>query len=51
MNYQKLYSTLFNAITDALEQMDRQNYGAARSLLITAQQTTEEAYISEDETP
>ncbi|MEE1534572.1 MAG: hypothetical protein U0K13_05395 [Oscillospiraceae bacterium] len=45
MNYEKLYHLLFNAITDALEQMEKQNYGSAKDLLITAQQKTEEIYI------
>ena len=44
-DYQKMYTSLFNAITDALEQMEKQNYGSAKDLLITAQQKTEEIYI------
>ena len=44
-NYQKMYSTLFNAITDALEQMEKQNLGSAKDLLTTAQQKTEEIYM------
>ena len=39
MNYEKMYHLLFNAITDALEQMEKQN------LLTTAQQKTEEIYM------
>ena len=46
MNYEKLYHLLFNAITDALEQMEQQNYGTAKDLLITAQQKAEEIYMS-----
>ena len=45
-NYQKMYSTLFNAITDALAQIENQNYGAAKSTLIAAQQKAEEMYIT-----
>ena len=45
-NYQKMYSTLFNAITDALTQIENQNYGDARSTLIAAQQKAEEMYIT-----
>ena len=45
-NYQKMYSTLFNAITDALEQMESQNYGNAKDTLIAAQQKAEEIYIT-----
>ena len=44
-NYQKMYSTLFNAITDALAQIENQNYGDAKSTLIAAQQKAEEMYI------
>ena len=48
-NYEKMYLMLFNAVTDALEQITTCNYGSARDLLIAAQQKTEEIYISEDE--
>ena len=37
-NYRKLYTTLFNAITDALEDMGKQNYGLASERLMHAQQ-------------
>ena len=40
-NYQKMYSTLFNAITDALAQIEKQNYGDAKCTLIAAQQKAE----------
>ncbi len=46
MNYQKMYTLLFNAITDALKQMEEQNYGTAKETLITAQQEAEEIYMS-----
>ena len=42
MDFQKTYSPLFNAITDALEQMDAQNYGEAKETLISAQQKAED---------
>ena len=45
-DYQKMYTTLFNAVTDALEKMEAQNYGDARALLISAQQKAEELYIA-----
>ena len=45
-NYQKMYSTLFSAITDALAQIEKQNYGDAKSTLIAAQQKAEEMYIT-----
>ena len=44
-DYQKMYSTLFNAITDALEEMQQQNIGLAQDRLIAAQRRTEEIYI------
>ena len=44
-DYQKMYTTLFNAITDALEEIQKQNIGLAQDRLITAQQQTEEIYI------
>ena len=45
-NYQKMYSTLFNAITDALAQIENQNYCDAKDILISAQQKAEELYIT-----
>jgi len=44
-DYQKLYTTMFNAVTDALEELGRFNLGRAREILRTAQQTTEELYV------
>ena len=48
-NYDKMYSTLFNAITDALEQIEQQNFGSAKDLLIAAQQKAEEIYINSED--
>ena len=45
-DYQKMYLTLFNAITDALAQIGNQNYSDAKSTLIAAQQKAEEMYIT-----
>ena len=47
-DYQKLYALLFNAVTDALEEMEKLNFGRAKERLITAQQAAEEVYIGED---
>ena len=47
--YRKMYYTLFNAITDALEAMEQQNYGQARARLIATQQQSEEIYLDGDE--
>ena len=44
--YKKMYLLLFNTITDALEQMEQQNYGSAKETLIAAQQQAEEIYIT-----
>ena len=48
MDYQKLYLGLFNAITDALEDMDQINYGAAAERLRRAQMEAEEAYLEDE---
>ena len=45
-DYEKMYYLLFNAITDALEQIESQNYGNAKAQLISAQQKAEEIYIT-----
>ena len=47
--YRKMYTHLFNAVTDALEEMERQNFGAARQLLVQAQQDCEELYLDAEE--
>ena len=44
-DYQKLYTLLFNAITDALGDLEQLNIGAAKERLISAQQQAEELYI------
>lgn len=44
-NYKKMYTTLFNAITDALEDMGKQNYGQAAERLMHAQLAAETLYI------
>ena len=45
-DYEKMYHLLFNAITDALEQIEQQNFGSAKDILIAAQQQAEEIYIT-----
>ena len=45
MNFQQLYFHLFNQITNALTQLEAQNYGAAAALLRRAQQEGEDAYL------
>ena len=45
--YKKMYATLFNAITDALELLENGDLPEAKAALERAQQATEELYISE----
>ena len=47
--YEKMYFTLFNAVTDALEAIEAQNFGQAKALLIAAQQRSEELYLDAEE--
>lgn len=48
--YKKMYLHLFNAVTDALAQMARQNFGAAAEILRQAQIDSEDIYLdAEDE--
>jgi len=46
-DYQKLYTTLFNAITDAIEKIDALEIKDAKSVLMQTQQKTEELYLTE----
>ena len=50
MSYQKMYSALFNAITDAIRELEHQNVNAAKALLVLAQQKTEAMYMMGEET-
>ena len=47
--YQKMYTTLFNAVTDALRLLEKGNSAGAAALLKQAQQSTEEQYINAGE--
>ena len=47
-DYRKLYSILFNSITDALELLEQGNLETAKAILITAQQKAEDEYIGEE---
>jgi len=49
VNYQQLYTKLFNAATDALEALEQLNVGQARDILRRAQQEAEEEYLSSEE--
>lgn len=45
-NYEKMYFMLFNAITDALQLLEKKDITGASVKLYTAQYLAEEAYIS-----
>ena len=47
-DYKALYFKLFAAMADAVEDMERENYGNAKRRLIRAQQEAEEAYLGEE---
>ncbi len=47
--YSKMYARMFNAVTDALQELENQNYGVARQLLMQAQFDCEEIYMQEGE--
>ena len=48
-DYKKMYVALFNAITDALAQLEEQNYGISAEILRRAQRNAEEQYILSEE--
>ena len=43
--YRKLYFTMFNGVTDALDAIDAQNFGVAGEILRKSQQDAEELYL------
>lgn len=43
--YKEMYYTLFNAITDSLEQMEEKNYLQAATLLKCAQRNAESLFL------
>ena len=44
-DYESMYRVLFNCMTNAVCNIENQNYGFARLLLMNAQQQAEEFYI------
>lgn len=48
-DFEAMYFQLFNAMTDILTQLEQQNYGQAKQLLITAQQQAEQQYLDAEE--
>ncbi|MEG1789938.1 MAG: hypothetical protein RR230_04695 [Oscillospiraceae bacterium] len=51
MDYKKPYLVLFNAVSDALKEIDSHDYMRVRTILVTAQQEAEELYISAADVP
>lgn len=49
-DFEQLYHIMFNAATDAVELIQQHRSAEAERLLIAAQQTAEEYYISSEET-
>ncbi len=47
--YQKMYSTIFNGVTDALRLMEQKNFGTAHKTLVEIQQKTEAIFIDREE--
>ena len=47
-DFKELYFLLFAAMSDAVEQIEAANYGAAKDMLIAAQQKAEEIYINDE---
>ena len=50
-NFKKMYFCLFNAITDALWAIEKQDFARAQAILIQAQQRAEALYLDESITP
>lgn len=44
-NLPSYYMILFNAVTDAITALDRQDFGQAGDILVRSQETAENAYI------
>ena len=48
-DFEALYYKLFACTEDAIAQLEQQNYGKAKEILIDAQQKAEEAFLAADE--
>ncbi len=44
VDYEKMYKVLFNGITDAIGDMEQQNFGFAKLTLMETQQVAEEIF-------
>ena len=40
------YTTLFNAVTNAIKALERQDFGTAQNLLVRGQQDSEDLYVT-----
>lgn len=49
--FPKYYTIIFNAVTDALRELDAGNPEKAKTLLIQGQQAAEDAFLSASEAP
>lgn len=47
--YKESYLLLFRAVSKALEAIDAQNFGTAKTLLMQAQQDAEETFLQQAE--
>lgn len=45
-NFKNMYTLLFNTITSVVSEVDKQNFGIAKDLLLLGQMRAEELYIS-----
>ena len=48
-DYQKMYTLLFNAATDALQALEALDLGQTRAILVRAQQQAEEMYLEDED--
>ena len=49
MIWKRMYTLLFNAVTDAVVEMEQQNYGQAKQLLLRGQREAEELFLGSEE--
>ena len=48
-DYKQLYILMLDASERAIEEIEKQNYGAAKDILIAAERACEEKYISAEQ--
>ena len=47
-DFKKMYLHLFSHVSDALDALERQNFGQAKEILIAAQQQAEDEYVESE---